>query len=109
MEVFGYDLVVIVQILIVVAGCDLFGKVVARMLAKLFEKTPFPENIERSIVRASKYVAYMTGLDNCRCSRFRCYINYNRVRRLEHSYNLRHEGYYSETCIRTPNTNGPAI
>lgn len=62
MEVFGYDLMVIVQVLIVVAGSYLFGKVAARMIARLFEKTPFPENIERSIVRASKYVTYMIGL-----------------------------------------------
>lgn len=62
MDVFGYDLMVIVQVLIVVAGSYLVGKVAAKMLARLFEKTPFPENIERSIVRASKYVIYVVGL-----------------------------------------------
>ena len=62
MEVLGYDLVFLVQILTVVVGSYLLGKVASKMLARLFEKTPFPENIEQSIVRSSKNIIYVIGL-----------------------------------------------
>ena len=61
-EVFGYDLLVIVQILIVLAGSYLGGKVARKWLARLFEKTAFPEDVERSVVKVSKFFVYFVGL-----------------------------------------------
>jgi len=62
MDVFGYDVILILQILIVVVSSYLVGKVAARLLARLFDKTPFPENIEQTIVRASKNIVYVIGI-----------------------------------------------
>ena len=62
MDIFGYDVILIVQILIVMVSSYLVGKVAARLLARLFDKTPFPENIEQSIVKASKNIVYIIGI-----------------------------------------------
>ena len=62
MDLFGYDVILIVQILIVMVSSYLVGKVAARLLARLFDKTPFPENIEQSIVKASKNIVYIIGI-----------------------------------------------
>jgi len=62
MDIFGYDVILILQILIVVVSSYLIGKVAARLFARLFDKTPFPENIEQSIVKASKNIVYVIGI-----------------------------------------------
>ena len=40
----------------------IFSKIVSKILEKLFEKTPFPEDVEKGIIRASKHVVYVIGL-----------------------------------------------
>ena len=62
MEILGYDLQLIVGILIVIVGSYIGGIVVAKLLTRLFEKTPFSEDIEQGIVKASKYCVYFVGL-----------------------------------------------
>ena len=62
MDIFGYGVVLIFRILIVVISSYLIGKVAARFLVRLFDKTPFPENIEQSIVKASKNIVYVIGI-----------------------------------------------
>lgn len=61
-EVLGYDLLVLIQVLIVIAGSYLVAKIIGKMLSSLFERTPFPEGVERGIVKTSKYVIYFVGL-----------------------------------------------
>ena len=62
MQIAGIDVIQIVQIVIALVATYIVAKIVARTLAKIFEKTPFPEAIERWIVRISKYVVYVIGL-----------------------------------------------
>jgi|TARA_Y100000294_G_scaffold4684_1_gene4784 small conductance mechanosensitive channel len=62
MDIFEYDIILIIQILIVVVSSYLVGKVAARLLARLFDKTPFPENIEQSLVKGSKNIVYVIGV-----------------------------------------------
>jgi small-conductance mechanosensitive channel len=62
MQVFGIDVMQVIKIVMVLAVTYLVAKVVSRTFAKVFEKTPFPEEIERGIVRISKYVVYVIGL-----------------------------------------------
>jgi small-conductance mechanosensitive channel len=59
--VFGIDLIQVVEVVLGLAITYIAGKVIAKALFKLFQKTPFPENIENAIVRISKYVAYIIG------------------------------------------------
>lgn len=60
-EIAGIDVTKIVEIIIVLAATYLTAKIVQRALAKFFEKTPFPEEIENWIVKISKYVVYIIG------------------------------------------------
>jgi MscS family membrane protein len=55
-------LVEIVKVIITLAATYIVAKIVSKALSKIFEKTPFPEGIERGIVRVSKYVVYIIGL-----------------------------------------------
>lgn len=52
----------VVKVVIVLAATYMVAKIVSKVLGKVFEKTPFPEGIERGIVRVSKYVVYVIGL-----------------------------------------------
>ena len=62
MQVAGIDLIQVIQVVIALAATYVIAKIVSRTLAKIFEKTPFPEVIERWIVRVSKYIVYAVGL-----------------------------------------------
>jgi small conductance mechanosensitive channel len=59
--VFGIDLIQVVEVVLGLAITYISGKLIARTLFKLFQKTPFPENIENTVVKISKYVTYTTG------------------------------------------------
>lgn len=52
----------VVKVIIALAATFMVAKMVSKALSKVFEKTPFPEGIERGIVRVSKYVVYIIGL-----------------------------------------------
>jgi small-conductance mechanosensitive channel len=43
-------------------GTAVIAKISSRLLAKLFERTEFPENIERGMVQITRYVIYFLGL-----------------------------------------------
>jgi len=62
LQVAGIDLIQVIQVVIALAATYVIAKIVSRTLAKIFEKTPFPEVIERWIVRVSKYIVYAVGL-----------------------------------------------
>jgi small-conductance mechanosensitive channel len=59
--VFGIDLIQVVEVVLGLAITYISGKLIARALFNLFQKTPFPENIENAIVKVSKYVTYIIG------------------------------------------------
>ncbi|KPV64863.1 MAG: Small-conductance mechanosensitive channel MscMJ [Candidatus Bathyarchaeota archaeon BA1] len=44
------------------ASTYLAARIVSRSLAKVFEKTPFPEEVEKGIVKFSRYVVYLIGV-----------------------------------------------
>lgn len=52
----------VVKVVVVLAATYVVARIVSKVLGKVFEKTPFPEGIERWIVRVSKYVVYVIGL-----------------------------------------------
>jgi len=52
----------VVKVVIVLAATFMVAKIVSKVLGKVFKKMPFPEGIERGIVRVSKYVVYVVGL-----------------------------------------------
>jgi small-conductance mechanosensitive channel len=60
--VFGIDLIQVIEVVLGLTITYVAGKLVSKGLAKLFKKTPFPENIENAIVRVSKYVTYIIGI-----------------------------------------------
>lgn len=62
LEIAGIDVTQIVEIVIVLAATYLTARIVHRTLRKIFEKTPFPEEIENWIVKISKYVVYIIGV-----------------------------------------------
>ena len=55
-------LIEVIKVVIALAATFMVAKIVSKVLGKVFEKTPFPEGIERGIVRVSKYVVYIIGL-----------------------------------------------
>jgi small conductance mechanosensitive channel len=60
--IFGVETSPYLEALVAAAATYVVAKVVSRLLARVFEKTPFPENLERGMVKASKYVVYLVGL-----------------------------------------------
>jgi small conductance mechanosensitive channel len=62
MQVFGINVIQVIEVVIVLAVTYLVAKIASRTFAKVFEKTPFPEEIEKWIVKISKYVVYIIGL-----------------------------------------------
>ncbi len=61
-QIGGIDISQVIGVIIVLGATYLIAKAVSRTLGKIFEKTPFPEEIERWIVKLSKYVVYIIGL-----------------------------------------------
>lgn len=61
-EIAGIDIIQVVRVVIVLAATYMIAKIVSKTLAKMFEKTQFPEKIENTIVRISKYVIYVVGV-----------------------------------------------
>jgi small-conductance mechanosensitive channel len=57
----GIDLIQVVTVILVLAITYILGQLISRLLFKLFQKTPFPENTERAIAKISKYVIYTVG------------------------------------------------
>jgi len=61
-EIAGIDITRVVWVIIALAASFLIARIVSRILARIFEKTPFPEDIEKWIVRVSKYAVYIIGV-----------------------------------------------
>jgi len=61
MEIAGINIIQVAEVIIALAATYIIAKTIARTLEKIFEKTPFPEQIERGIVKISKYVVYIIG------------------------------------------------
>ena len=60
--VFGIDLIQVIKVVLGLAITYIAGKLVSKSLFKVFQKTPFAENVENAIVRISKYVIYIIGI-----------------------------------------------
>ncbi len=58
----GISLLQIIEITLVFAITYIIAKIITRSLTKVFEKTAFPENIEKGIVKTTKYTIYLIGL-----------------------------------------------
>jgi small-conductance mechanosensitive channel len=62
MQLVGIDLIQVIEVIVALIVTYLIAKLVSRALEKIFERSPFPEDIERLIVRVSKYVVYIVGV-----------------------------------------------
>ena len=62
MQVAGIDLLQIIEVIVVAAITYITARVLSRTLVRVFKKTEFPEEIEKWIVRISKYLVYIIGL-----------------------------------------------
>lgn len=61
MEIAGINIIQVVEVIIALAATYIIAKIISRILEKIFEKTPFPEQIEKGIVKISKYTVYIIG------------------------------------------------
>jgi small-conductance mechanosensitive channel len=61
MEIAGINVIQVIEVVIALATTYIIAKIISRSLEKIFEKTPFPEQIERGIVKVSKYIVYIIG------------------------------------------------
>ncbi len=52
----------VVKVITAPAATYIVAKIVSKALSRVFEKTQFPEGMERGIVRISKHVVYIIGL-----------------------------------------------
>lgn len=62
MQIAGFDEGQLLGVVVALLSIFVAARIVPRILAKIFEKTPFPAKIEGAIVRVSKYVIYVIGL-----------------------------------------------
>jgi small-conductance mechanosensitive channel len=62
LEISGLDVTQIAKVVITLAASYFVAKIVSSTLRKIFEKTTFPEQIEKWIVKISKYVVYAIGI-----------------------------------------------
>jgi small conductance mechanosensitive channel len=62
MQIAGVKIVQVVEIVVGFAVTYLLAKLGSKLLERLFERTPFPEEVEHGILKASKYVIYVLGL-----------------------------------------------
>jgi len=62
MEILGFDEVQLLGVVVTLLFTYVTARIFPRTLAWIFERTPFPEKIERAIVRVSKYIIYVMGL-----------------------------------------------
>jgi len=61
MEIAGINIIQVVEVIITLAVTYIIAKIISKTLEKIFEKTPLPEQIEKAIVKISKYVVYIFG------------------------------------------------
>jgi len=61
MQIAGVDVFQVVEIVVGLAVTYVLSKIASKTLEKLFEKTPFPEDVEKGLIKASKYVVYVIG------------------------------------------------
>jgi len=61
MQIAGVDVFQVVEIVVGLAVTYVLSKIASKTLEKLFEKTPFPEDVEKGLIKALKYVVYVIG------------------------------------------------
>ena len=57
----GVEFFQVIEIAVFLAATYIVSKIMSKILKKMFEKTPFPEGVEKGIIKASKYVVYAIG------------------------------------------------
>ena len=62
MQIAGIDIYRVVEVGATLAATYVIARIVSKVLERMFERTPFPEDIEKGITKASKYVVYVLGL-----------------------------------------------
>ena len=61
MQVLGIDVFQVVAVIVALTSTYIVSRILTKVLETIFEKTPFPEDIEKGITKISKYVVYLVG------------------------------------------------
>jgi small conductance mechanosensitive channel len=62
MQIAGIDIILVTTVVMVLMITYVVARIISKTLTKILEKTSFPENIEKSMVRISKYAIYIIGV-----------------------------------------------
>ncbi len=62
LELFGYDLLQLVRVAVVIVATYVVGLVGSRIIHGILRKTPLPQNVETGMVRIFRIVVYVAGL-----------------------------------------------
>ena len=62
MQIAGIDIILVTTVVMVLLVTYLVTKIVSKTLTKIFEKISFAENVEKWMVRISKYAIYIIGV-----------------------------------------------
>jgi small conductance mechanosensitive channel len=61
-EIANIDILQVAEVIVALAITYFAAKMTSRALGKVFEKTPFPEEAEKAIMKGVKYVIYLIGI-----------------------------------------------
>ena len=61
MQIYGVSILPVVGVLVALALTYIVARVLTKILEAIFEKTPFPEAIEKGVTNSSKYFVYLVG------------------------------------------------
>ena len=61
-EFMGINIFQVVSVIVALTITYVIARILTKFLEKLFKKTPFPDNIEKSIAKNVKYVVYFLGI-----------------------------------------------
>ena len=62
MQIFGIDLLQVVAAIVALTIIYIVARILTKILGTVFEKFPFPKDLEKGITKISKYVVYLVGL-----------------------------------------------
>ena len=62
MEIFGIGLLQVVAVIVALIITYIVARILKKTLETVFEKAPFPEDLEKGLTKISKYVVYLVGL-----------------------------------------------
>ena len=62
MQIAGIDIFQVARVIVALTATYIVARVQTKTLRTIFEKTPFPEELEKGIIKYSRYLVYLAGL-----------------------------------------------